>query len=60
MTSNEIYKILFFEKNKIDYNKTIMLTQDNLMIIIGNAKQHRAQICVEAIQILWFPMKKTL
>jgi hypothetical protein len=23
-------------------------------------KQHRAQICVEAIQILWFAMKKNI
>jgi hypothetical protein len=54
---NDIYwnlqKIIFWE-NKIDYNKIIMFTQNNLIIITGNAKQHRAQICVEAIQILWF------
>jgi hypothetical protein len=59
MTSSEIYNISFFEK-KNDYNKTISFTQNYLIIITGNVKQHRAQICVEAIQILWFAMKKNI
>ncbi len=49
MSSSEIYKILSFEKT-IDYNKTITTTQNNLIIVIGSAKQHEAQI----IYILWF------
>jgi hypothetical protein len=43
MSSSEIYKILSFEKT-IDYNKTITTTQNNLIIVIGSAKQHEAQI----------------
>jgi len=35
-----------------------MFTQDNLIIVTSNAKQHKAQICVEAIQILQFVIKK--
>jgi hypothetical protein len=35
---------LIFWKNKIDYNKTIMSTQNNLIIITGSAKQLRAQM----------------
>jgi hypothetical protein len=34
MTYSEIYKILSFEKNKIDYKKIIMSTQNNLITII--------------------------
>ncbi len=37
-----------------------MFVQKNLIIITGNAKQHKAQICVRAIQILWFVMKKNI
>jgi hypothetical protein len=37
-----------------------MFTQNILIIITWNAKQDRAQICVEAIQILWFAMKKNI
>jgi hypothetical protein len=43
MTYNEIYKILFFEKIKLIL-KIIMFTKNNLIIIIGSAKQHEAQI----------------
>jgi hypothetical protein len=42
MTYNEIYKILL---NFIfDYNKLFLSTQNNLIIIIDNVKQHEAQI----------------
>jgi hypothetical protein len=34
----------YFWKKKIDYKKIIMSTQNNLIIIFGSAKQHRAQI----------------
>ncbi len=49
--------IKFFLNNKIDYHKTIMFTQNNLIVVTCNVKQHRAQICVETIQKLWFAMK---
>jgi hypothetical protein len=35
MKSSEILK---FWKNKIDYNKTIMSTQNNLIIVTSSAK----------------------
>jgi hypothetical protein len=38
MTSNEIYKILFKKKEIFDYNKTIISTQSNLIIVTGSAK----------------------
>jgi len=38
---SEIYKTLFFEKT---YNEIIISTQNNLIIIIGSAKQYEAQI----------------
>jgi hypothetical protein len=38
---SEIYKKIFFEKT---YNKIIMSTQNNLIIIIGSAKQCETQI----------------
>jgi phosphorylcholine metabolism protein LicD len=40
----EMYKILSFEKKKIDYKKVIISTKSNLIIVIINAKQHGAQI----------------
>jgi hypothetical protein len=33
-----------FWKDKIDYNKIIMSTQNNLIIVIGSGKQREAQI----------------
>jgi hypothetical protein len=48
MTYNEIYKISSSKKiswkEKINYNKIIMSTQNNWIIIIGSAKQCKAQI----------------
>jgi hypothetical protein len=47
MQQNDIYWNLqnfIFWKNKIDYKKIIMSTQNNLIIIIGSAKQHETQI----------------
>jgi hypothetical protein len=37
---------IYFLKDKIDYKKIIMSTQNNLIIgiVIGNAKQHETQI----------------
>ncbi len=34
-----------FWKDKINYNKTIMSTQNNLIIVLGSAKQYKTQIC---------------
>jgi len=36
MTYNEIYKV--------DYNKIIMSTQNNLIIVTGSEKQRKSQI----------------
>jgi sialic acid synthase SpsE len=44
MTYSEIYKILSFEKKKKDYNRIIMSTQNDLIIVTGSAKQHGTQI----------------
>ncbi len=33
-----------FWKDKIDYNKIIMFTQNNLIMVNGSVKQHKAQI----------------
>jgi hypothetical protein len=44
MTSNEIYKIVYFEKTTNYYNKIIISTQNNLIIVSHSAKQHGAQI----------------
>jgi sialic acid synthase SpsE len=38
MTNSEIYKILSFEKTKIDYNKIIMSTKNNLIIVTSSVK----------------------
>jgi hypothetical protein len=38
MTYSEIYKILSFEKREIDYNKIIMFTKNNLIIVTSNVK----------------------
>jgi hypothetical protein len=43
MTYNEIYKILSFEKTKL-ITTILLCPQDNLIIIIGSAKQRRAEI----------------
>jgi hypothetical protein len=47
MKQNDIkwsfFKYIFFEK-KFDYNKIIMSTQNNIIIITGSAKQHKAHI----------------
>jgi hypothetical protein len=44
MTYSEIYKNIIFWKDKIDYNRFIVSTQNNLIIVIGSVKQHGAQI----------------
>jgi len=42
--SSEIYKNVFFWKEKIEYNKIIMSTKNNLIIVIVSVKYHGAQI----------------
>jgi len=44
MTYNEIYNILSFGKTKLITTKLFMSSQNNLITVIGSAKQHRAQI----------------
>jgi hypothetical protein len=43
MTYSEIYKILSFWRNKINYNKIIMITQNNWIIVTDSVKQCGAQ-----------------
>jgi hypothetical protein len=43
---NGIYKILYFDKDKFDYNKIIMSTKNNLIIVISNVKQHGTQMSI--------------
>jgi hypothetical protein len=43
MTYNEIYKILSFEFF-FDYNRIIVSTQNNVIIITSSAKQRGAQM----------------
>jgi len=50
MKQNDTYQNLqkfIFQKYKIDYNIIIMFAPNNLIIAIGNAKQHKAQILKE-------------
>jgi hypothetical protein len=67
MTSDEIFiflkqndiwwdlQNLIFWKNKIDYNKTIMSTQNNLIIITGSAKQREAQMFrINFVGLPWY------
>jgi hypothetical protein len=46
MEQNEIYKTLYFEKEKFDYNKIIMSTKNNLIIVIGSVKQCGTQMFI--------------
>jgi hypothetical protein len=46
MIYSKIYKSLSFE-NKINYNKIIMFTQNNLIMVADSAKQCRAQMYKE-------------
>jgi hypothetical protein len=46
-TYQNLQKHLFFKNTKIDYNIIIMFAPNNLIIVIGNAKQHKAQILKE-------------
>jgi len=41
-----------FSEDKIDYNKIIMFTQNNLILVLGSVKQHGAQILVMHNQLL--------
>jgi hypothetical protein len=41
-----------FSKDKIDYNKIIMSTQNNWILVVGSAKQRKAQIFVMHNQLL--------
>jgi hypothetical protein len=43
MPYSEIYRILSFEKTKL-INKSIMSAKNNLIIVIGSAKQRGAQL----------------
>jgi hypothetical protein len=52
MTYSEIYIILFFKKTKINYEKIIMSTKNNLIIVIGSAKSHGAQIIGVRLNIM--------
>jgi hypothetical protein len=46
MLYNEIYELVSFEKIKINYNKIMMSTKNDLIIGTRSAKQHKAQyIC---------------